>query len=674
MADNESKQIIVLEADKASAAATQRLLSNVSSDVKALGKPNQLKGLDQSFDSFDATLTDTSKRFKRLTENIKETKDAAQDLSKTKIDAFDSIPEEDFAAPDSGGGSKRNKLQEVGANIRNLPSVQIPGLGIGTDAVGNLLRVSGAIKEASDKAKAAAAVTAAAAAVATTAETGQAAAAGTVAVTSTSAAAGMVALAAAAAPIAAIGAVVAAGFILIKGAMDGFSASAAENSAKVKRAYEATDTVFDSILNGDTSEDARKKIEIEQKKLKQANDEAAAAWQQSQERYAEIAAKYGTVAAEIAKNRGTDEFADFAERQKEQQEVAKKAQAAIDEYTRAIKDNEFAANDAAKAEEERRKEEEKKAAEAEKLAKEIEAAEERIVDARRKNAEKIQDNARQSAQKLEDIERSAADKRADAALKYNDDLVNIALKARRDEADAQLKIQQKETDAATKNRQAEADALLKQQRTMDDIRRDALRNEEDQLRDRNFLGATLASESAKDAIEDANKAALREAEDRATQRNIEAQERALEYQREAQERSMNLQRARTDRMTAYQIEQRDAVTAYQRQIRDADTATKRQEESTRIAYDRELEQLQNHLNAKLALEGEEQAAERALKTGAVKEQALRVGNTSNSSSQTNINDNRQWTFTPGSFGGGMPIQQMIQREVITTMQAIRYKR
>lgn len=39
------------------------------------------------------------------------------------------------------GGAGGRKGQSLGSKIRSLPSVQIPGLGIGTDAIGNLLRV-----------------------------------------------------------------------------------------------------------------------------------------------------------------------------------------------------------------------------------------------------------------------------------------------------------------------------------------------------------------------------------------------------------------------------------------------------------------------------------------------------------------------------------------------------
>ncbi len=673
MADNESRALIILEADKASAAATQRLLSNVSADVKDLGKAGQLKGLDQSFEKFDSTLTDTGKRFQRLNENIREVKDSAEDLSKTKIKAFDSVPEGDFAAPaGEGGGDKRNRLTQIGSSIRNLPSVQIPGLGIGTDAIGNFARIGGALKDASDKAKAAAAVTAATSAVMVAAEGTQAAANTTVAVTSGSAAAGALSLVVALGPIAAIGVAigvaVGAAFVLIKSATDAFAASAAENAAKITRAYESSDSVFDSILNGDTSEDARKKIEQEELKRAEADRQFSVAFQQSAARYAEIAAKYGEAAAEIAKNRGTDEFNLFADRMKEQKELAAQATANIDGYNTALDENRFAANDAAEAEKEREKKREEAARKAEQLSKEIEAAQDRITDAGRKNIEKQEDNARQAAQKLEDIETNAQDKRKDLTRKYNDDLAKIGLKRNRDEIDAQRKAQEKELDALTKNREAEAEAVRKQQQTLSDIRDDALRDERDQLRERNFLGAALIGEAAQEQVDDANKVAQREAEDRAIQNQIEAQERKTNNQRDTQERQLEYQRARMDRMVGYQLEQRDAKIAQDRSLRDAEIAAIRQEETRQIGYDRELTQLQAHLEAKLALESAEQQAERALKGSS--EQPLRSGNPVSNSNRTNINDNRSLRID--LTGGGAQLIADVRKTVLQTMRQVRY--
>lgn len=53
---------------------------------------------------------------------------------------------------DVGSGSLRpSNLSRIGSEIRALPSVQIPGAGFGTDAIGNFLRVAGALEKVSEK-------------------------------------------------------------------------------------------------------------------------------------------------------------------------------------------------------------------------------------------------------------------------------------------------------------------------------------------------------------------------------------------------------------------------------------------------------------------------------------------------------------------------------------------
>lgn len=49
----------------------------------------------------------------------------------------------------AGGSSGRSGLARIGSEIRMLPSIGIPGAGFGTDTIGNILRVAGAIQELS---------------------------------------------------------------------------------------------------------------------------------------------------------------------------------------------------------------------------------------------------------------------------------------------------------------------------------------------------------------------------------------------------------------------------------------------------------------------------------------------------------------------------------------------
>jgi hypothetical protein len=705
MADNETRAVIVLEADKSSAAATQRLLANIADGVKDLGKGDQLKRLDRSFEDLKKDFQQSSASADTFTNRLQKVRKDATELTET----YDELIErEKFLTKFGESGPSRKgddgprtrleqfeEVEQTSGKVGDLgDALAALGSATGIGALGDLGAIFEGIEalarakagfealpEALDATAKAVGLTRTAQAAATTtsvaataAETAQAAANTTVATTAVSAAAGVVALAVAAAPIAIIGAAVAAAFILVKGALDAQAASAQANADKIKRAYEATDTVFDSILSGDTSEDARQKIEAEQQKLTEANNQASIAFQQSQQRFAEIASKWGVAAAEIAKNRGTDEFPVFAERMKEQQTLAAESAAKIEEYNKALTDNKFAANDAKEAEEKRKEEQEKADREAqqkeEQKRRDIESTQERILDSNLKFSQKQEDDARAAAQKLDDIERSARDKRVDLAQKYRDDLTKIGLDAQRDDLDAVRKQRQAEADAEQANRQAEVDAVLKQQRTLEDIRKDALRSEADQLKQRNFLGAALAGEAAQQLVDDANKDAEREAQDRAVQAQREAEERALNNQREAQDRQLAFNRARQDRMTAFQIEQRDAATAEQRALRDAQIAQLRQEENTRIGYEREQAQLQEHMNKILEITAEGQAAERAIKSG--QNPALRSSNTTNNSnSNTTINDNRSLAMNLNG-GGAAIIEDMMRRVALNTMRQVRY--
>lgn len=57
-----------------------------------------------------------------------------------------------LADPASAGGG----LRRFGRELRNLPSTQIPGAGIGTDAIGNIIRLTGAFTDVTEKSKTAA--------------------------------------------------------------------------------------------------------------------------------------------------------------------------------------------------------------------------------------------------------------------------------------------------------------------------------------------------------------------------------------------------------------------------------------------------------------------------------------------------------------------------------------
>lgn len=722
MADNDTRARIILEADKASAEATKRLLSDVSSGVKDLGKAaDPLAGrfsrlsksiAEANVEQFRAAaaaqdysrgMLKAAQISNQLEEQALQEASALKEVAKAATDA--NAARKGGDAPDApggggGGGDGRNFLTKFGSTLRNLPSQQIPGLNIGTDAIGNFARLGGAALDAAKAAgilsaaqKGLTAVTGGLSAITTTARaivagqttvtavastamttlTGTLAAAGPAAL---SAAGGVVAFITTLSPLAVLGAVVGAGLVAAVATAARLAAESQQANADLADAYEARRAIQEFVRGGATSEEAKARLAQTQQMLEDEQKNLAgakAAYAESFNTIANGIPIIGDLVARIA-----DLFGAFGAVKDEIKTAEENSKSAAEEtrfLNAALEQGKFAAADKKKADEEAAEAAEKAAREAEAHAEKLSAAYERIEESDRQFAFKLEDNARAHGQKLLDIAQGYQDKQRDLTTKYNDDLINIASKARRAEQDAQLKIARSEADAALKDQQSELDAQIKHNRAIEDIRRDAFQDEEDALRERNFLAAANASESARDAVEEANLDAARDAADRAVERERERQERLLDYAREAQDRYTAVQRNRADALNGYNQQNRDARLQMQRQLRDAQTAYERQNEMTTLQYTREQQQLQSHYNQLLGIAANGQAAERALRQGANAEQVLRNAGTSNTTnSSTNINDNRSWSFPAGGFGGATGMQQFIQREVISTMQAIRYKR
>lgn len=725
MADNETRARIILEADKGSANATRQLLQGISSDLKDLGgatdplagrfarlsksiegaKVEQFNAAaaaqDYARNQLKAAQAATRMEEQSLLEAkaLKEVAAAEKEVNAARAGGESSADTPGGQTP-KGGGDGRNFLTRFGSNLRNLPSQQIPGLGIGTDAVGNFARLGGA---ALDAAKAAGVLSAAQSAQAvisatlsgvssavTGALTGQTsataalAAAGT-AVTGGMAAAASAALAAAAGvasfvlslgPIALVGAIVAVALGGIALAAAKLASDAQKANADLADAYKARRAIQDFVRGGATSEEAKARLAETQQLLEDEQRnlaEAKASYAEAFNAAANSIPILGDLLARIADLFGA--FGATKDEIKTAEEASKDAGEEIRFLNAALEQGKFAAADRKEAEEKAAEEAEKAAREAEAHAEKLADAQERIVQSDAQYALKIEDNARAHGQKMLDIQQGFQDRQTDISRKYQDDLNNIALKEQRAESDARLKIQRSEADAVLQNQIAERDSYIKHARNLDDIRKDGLKTERDNLRERNFLAAANASESVKEQIDDANLAAQREAMDRALKREAEAQERAINYAREAQDRQTAQARERDDRLRAFDIENRDARIQLQRQERDAETAYGRQTDMARLQYNREQEQLQAHYNQLLGIAANGQAAERALRQGASAEQVLRSpSNTTSYGNQTSITDNRSLTFAPGSGGGFVPIQQFVRSEMISFMKDIRYKR
>jgi hypothetical protein len=475
--------------------------------------------------------------------------------------------------------------------------------------------------------------------------------------------AGIVGLTVAAAPF-----VIAIGAIGL--ALKALSDQAATEAGKINAIVDAQRSVGQDIAKGLTSEEANAKL----KELQALRDDEAARIAKLNQEYQGNIESQGALSGVLKVFSGAEDA--LAGQLDKGKGLVTDYETQIAALTKAMDEGATAANDAVVAEKKRKDEQEKAAKEAEQKEKqrlaEVERIQTQIVDASRKYGEKQQDNARQAGQKIQDIETSAQDKRRDLQVQYQDNLSKLGTKNARDAADAQRKIAQTELDAQLKNRQAEVDSVRNQQRTLEDIRKEGLRDEQDALRDRNFLAAAETSDATKDAVDDANKDAQREAEDRMIQQQREAEQRQVGYAREAQDRAINAQRARADLALSNMQAQRDAKIATDRQFRDAAIAQSRQEEATRLAYDRELQQLSEHLNQKLVLESQEQAAERSLKLGASAEQVLRMGSGATSGGgATSVNDSRSLTIN--LQGGGAQLIEDAKRAVLQTMQKVSYR-
>lgn len=660
------------EANKAGAGANA-----LQQELGKLSRADQLRSIGTEMGALAKKTQDTGAAVAQLNAKLKEL-GATDDEIKGVASSFESARN---ASDPSGGG---NKLSRIGSTIRGLPSIQIPGLGIGTDAIGNFARLGGAIQEASKQAAAARAATAAAAAAqelsaaasganaaatttAAAAETAQTGANAGVAVSGVAAAGGTLAFLAAMAPIAIVGAVVAAGLILIVKGLQSLAAASNETNEALTRAYEANRSIQEAIIEGATSEDAAEQVRKATERVKNETDNLKAAKEANDKLFADISAKYGDFFARVAALFG---LAGFSANNKEidtATENLKENTTAQQQWQKAIDENKFAANDAKKAAEEKAKADEdaaqesaraseKAAAEkkksedaaaraAEQAAEKIKQAQDAIAKATENYTNKQVDIARQSAEKLADIQRSAADKRSDTTLKFDRDLVNLTEKSNVERLDA-----------LQKSARAEYQATVDTNRKLEDLRNDAIESETEATDSRNFLQAAKIRKGLEKANEDALKDAARAAEDR-----------ALAVSQEEQDRLTQLDRARQERAQAYRQEQIDNQTNLNRQLRDARIAKDRQLNEAQIAYNREIQAQQ----AFLAQMGANNAAYYAQQTS-MAQAAANGGSTqagiSREASTTGISISGAGQFS-GSISGLRPIATNNNRAVTINIAA-----
>lgn len=647
--------------NKASAEASKAAIgvNSLQVELDKLSRADHLRSIGSEMGALAKKTNDTGAAVAELTRKLKEL-GASDDEIRSAAGAF----EQSRNASDPSSG--RNRLARFGSELRNLPSTQIPGLGIGSDAIGNFARLGGALQEMAKSALAARAATtaantaqAAAAAAsganaatstaAATAETAQAAANTAVAGSSVAAAGGTLAFVAAMGPIAVIGAAVAAVFILIVKGLQALSAASNEANAALTRAYEVNRSVQEAVLNGATSDEAIEQVRKATERVKNETDNLNAAKEANDKLFADLQAKYGDFFARLANLFGLGGFAANNKEIETATENLKKNKSEAEGWNKALEENKFAANDAKKAAEEKAKADEKSAEEsaratekaasdkqradektaqvAEQAAKKVEQAQEAIAKATENYTNKQIDIARQSAEKLSDIQTSAQDKSYDTDLKFARDLVSLTEKTNFDRINAQRKAAE-----------AEYQAVIDTNRKLEDLRDDATRSEQDAINERNFLQQAKIREN----LDWANKAALKDAE-RATEDRKRAEE-AGERDRIAQ-----LEQARYERLRAYRQEQVDNQTNLNRQIRDARTAKDRQLNEAQISYNRELQ-------AQAAFLNQMGVANAAYYQQQVNMASQAAGVASGASGGSSVPlGGGAGSFTPGNFGGLVPI-------------------
>lgn len=128
---------------KETAAEIQKLATTTASvqqELVKISRADQIQRIGTEMGLLAKKTKDVAAAAKELSKNLQ-----AIGASKDEIASATGA----FSAAQQGGGV--NRLARAGSEIRALPSTQIPGLGIGTDAIGNFLRLGGAISGLSEK-------------------------------------------------------------------------------------------------------------------------------------------------------------------------------------------------------------------------------------------------------------------------------------------------------------------------------------------------------------------------------------------------------------------------------------------------------------------------------------------------------------------------------------------
>lgn len=137
--DNATAALNGLGSNSAGIARTQKSLADVQKRIEELKTAFRSGAKDA--DLFAKEMSDLENQARKLDFAL----DAAGEKRRLDVETGTLT---DPSKRGSGAG-----LRQFGRELRNLPSTQIPGLGIGTDAIGNITRVSGALVDVGEKSK-----------------------------------------------------------------------------------------------------------------------------------------------------------------------------------------------------------------------------------------------------------------------------------------------------------------------------------------------------------------------------------------------------------------------------------------------------------------------------------------------------------------------------------------
>lgn len=631
MADSNRKaqlSLIVKEIGAKEAAAEIEKLSTTTLSVqKELGKIariDQIQKIGGEMGNLAKKTRDVGKAVEELSKKL-----TALGASKDEIRAATDA----FSAAQTGGG--RNVLARAGSELRALPSTQT-GLGFGTDAVGNVLRLSGALTEVAGKS----ALTTLSIKALTPWIGAQTAA-----------------TYAAVVPIT----LFVAGFIAIAVALDNLTQSTSKNVDQINTYADSQRNLSDEIVGGLTSEAAKKDLEaLNERRTREAA--TLAKLQSAYDAADKALLETGTVVRSVARAFSGDEQA-LADQIKKSQEVFGSTEGEIAALTTALEDGSLAANDAAEAEKRLTEERSKAAlASADTAAKELQSQQKALnatEDQNKKRLETIEEEKAVIEKQIEvlnasgvtseevtaklaalngqlgslgkesefikntalevsrqaDAEKKAKKDAEDAAKKaeqaqeqytkavdsatrtYKQSVEDIGTRLRQTLADNTLKLNRDLTDIATKYRRdeydltikanrAERDALQDQLDDLDDMRRDALKDEQQAIQEGDFKALFLARQKGAETV----------------------QQEAAEIERDRQKRQQNAEDARADLLRAAERQRSDRVMGYDRQNMDARTAQQRELQQAVTTRQRALQVATEGLNAELKQLGNYYAA------------------------------------------------------------------